>query len=219
MIWPEGSLRAPLRDTALEPFLLGPMMDLLPDTGGLLLGTTEPVPRSEAIDLDLDQAPDPHRHYNAALLYNGHGDLIGRSGKRWIFPLFESRRHRPYGSTYRPILSPEFGSLGVMICLESVLPGPSRQLVQAGAESLIVLADDSSFGRSNWVALHGALSVFRAVENRRSLVFVNNTGQSLIVDPTGRIQSQGPLFEPAALGGQVVRLDHSSEHRALASGL
>ncbi len=209
VIWPEGSLRARLRHTPLESFLIDPMVSLLPADGGLLLGTTEP-------DLTpLQRGTDRRRYHNAALLYDSDGDLIGQAGKRWIFPLFESQRHVPYGEEYAPIWTSEFGPIGVLICLESVLPEPSQHLVRAGAESLIVLADDSSFGRSNWVTLHGALSVFRAIETRRSLVFVNNTGFNLIVDPMGRIQQQGPVFEPAAIQGQVVRQDRASPFTVL----
>ena len=211
VIWPEGALRARLRDTPLEPFVIEPMASQLPAGGALLLGTTEPDPTT------LHQAAGQWHHHNVALLYNAAGDLIGQTGKRWIFPLFESQRYVPYGTEYAPILTSEFGPIGVLICLESVLPDPSQALVRAGAESLIVLADDSSFGQSNWVALHGALSVFRAIETRRSLVFVNNTGSNLIVDPLGRIQHQGPLFEPAAIQGQVVRQERVSPFASLSS--
>jgi len=85
------------------------------------------------------------------------------------------------------------------------LPAPSRTLTRRGAESLIVISDDSWFGNSHWPMLHGQLSVFRAVENRRGVVFVNNTGGNLVVDPSGRLQQVGPIFQRGVITGEVKR--------------
>jgi apolipoprotein N-acyltransferase len=112
----------------------------------------------------------------------------------------------PSPDGYRPLNGGTvLGSLGVMICLESVLPHPSRELVRRGAQSLLVISDDSWFGNSNWPMLHGNLSIFRAIENRRSFLFVNNTGGNLIVDPSGRVQQAGQIFETDVVVGTMKR--------------
>ncbi len=198
ILWPEGVLRAQFANTSLEPYILNPMRQILPRQGGLLLGTTEPDPRTAAAP------PDQQQFINSALLYDAQGSLIDRFGKQWIFPYFESQRYTPSPDGYRPLYLPQFGHLGVNICLESVLPGPSRQLVRAGATSLLTISDDSWFGNSNWPMLHGQLSVFRAVENRRSTVFVNNTGGNLIINPNGRIQQRGEIFERSVVVGTML---------------
>ncbi|NJK64685.1 MAG: hypothetical protein HC921_20085, partial [Synechococcaceae cyanobacterium SM2_3_1] len=120
---------------------------------------------------------------------------------------------------YQPLQSSSLGRLGVLICLESVLPHPSRALVQRGAEVLVVIADDSSFGNSYWPRLHAALAVFRAVENRRSLVFVNNTGSNLIVEPTGKIQQLAPVFQPQVLVGDLGRWQEMTPFTVAGEGL
>ena len=57
------------------------------------------------------------------------------------------------------------------------------------------IASDAWFGDSAAPRQHLALSVFRAIETRRDLVRVTNTGVSTLIDATGRIQWQGPLHE------------------------
>ncbi|GAB4213713.1 MAG: apolipoprotein N-acyltransferase [Synechococcales cyanobacterium] len=195
VVWPEGALRSRVVNTWLETELIQPLLGQLPQGGGLLMGASEPTDATATTFI------------NAALLYGSEGSLRDRGGKQWLFPYFESGRFIPDPSGARPLQGgSRLGRLGVLVCLESVLPSPSRQLVQGGAESLLVISDDSWFGNSRWPLLHGVLSVFRAVENRRSVVFVNNTGSNLIVDPTGRIQAQGQLFVRDPVQGTVYRL-------------
>jgi apolipoprotein N-acyltransferase len=192
LVWPEGSLRLKqLQDSPLSLQLLDPILQALPQEGVLLLGSTERHPTQL------------QSFMNAALLYNSSGQLLDQTGKRWIFPWFETKRHQAIRDPYRPLQNNPIGNLGVMICLESVLPDPSRYLVTAGAEVLIAIADDSGFGHSIWPRLHSHFAVLRAIENRRSFLFVNNTGASLIVDPMGRIQASGEVFQPQALVGSV----------------
>ncbi|MDX2272964.1 MAG: apolipoprotein N-acyltransferase [Cyanobacteriota bacterium] len=198
VVWPEGALRARFLNTTLQPYILDPLFEVLPPEGGLILGATEPDPKTQ--DLPDEQV----KFINAALLFRQQGNFLDQYGKQWIFPYFETARYVPSAEGYRPLNGGStLGQLGVMICLESVLPSPSRRLVQRGAESLIVISDDSWFGNSNWPKLHGNLSIFRAIENRRSITFVNNTGGNLIVDPSGEIQAAGTIFEQDVVVGQV----------------
>ncbi|MDX2271067.1 MAG: apolipoprotein N-acyltransferase [Cyanobacteriota bacterium] len=199
IIWPEGALRAKLVNTPLEPYLLNQLKPILSPSGSWITGAAEPDPR-------YSQLSEPEQKLNnAALLYDATGQLQDRFGKQWLFPFFETQRYIPSVAGYQPMRGS--AAWGVMICLESVLPSPSRQLVKNGAQVLIAISDDSWFGNSHWPKLHGILSVFRAIENRRSFIFVNNTGGNLIVDPSGRIQQQGEIFQRDVVVGQVVARD------------
>jgi len=198
MIWSEGAMRAEFAGTSLENYIMKPMSQMLPEGGGLLLGATQPDEQT------LDQTPDQQQYLNAALLYDGEGILLDSFGKQWIFPYFESSRYVPSEGGYQPLQGGEsLGQIGAMVCLESVLPEPSRRLVNAGAELLVAISDDSWFGNSHWPMLHGNLSIFRAVENRRDFVFVNNTGGNLIVDASGQVGQRGRIFEQDVIVGDV----------------
>ncbi len=93
--------------------------------------------------------------------------------------------------------------IGVQICFEIIFPGLSRSLAKNGAGVLVNLTNDAWFGKSAAAYQHFSMTVFRAVENRRSLVRCANTGISGFVDPTGRIAAQTALFEDAVVSERV----------------
>ena len=200
VVWPEGAMRAQVAGSALEELYVQPMSSLLPEGGGLLVGSSELAePNADGV------AWDAQKFINTALLYNSEGRIRDRYGKQWLFRYFETSRFIPSREGYRPIDGGDrLGALGTQICLESVMPKASRELVRGGAESLIAISDDSWFGRSNWPILHGILSVFRAIENRRSFAFVNNTGGNLIVMPSGAIAAWGELWEKGQISGPTI---------------
>ncbi|MEO1133347.1 MAG: nitrilase-related carbon-nitrogen hydrolase [Cyanobacteria bacterium J06639_1] len=197
VVWPEGALRAQVADTELERFVFDPLLPF-PRGAMLITGSSEPDPRTQ--DLPWEQ----QQFINTALLYDDSGEIRDRYGKQWLFQYFETKRFVPSPDGYRPLEGGrDLGQLGVMVCLESVMPEPSRELVRAGAQSLMAISDDSWFGKSNWPILHASLSVFRAVELRRSFAFVNNTGGNLIVDPSGIVQQRGAFWKPGVVVGHM----------------
>ena len=89
--------------------------------------------------------------------------------------------------------------IGVQICFEIIFPGLSRSLVKNGAGLLVNLTNDAWFGKSSAAYQHFSMAVFRAVENRRSLVRCANTGISGFIDPVGRVVARTDLFEDAVV--------------------
>ena len=87
----------------------------------------------------------------------------------------------------------------MQICFEIIFPGLSRSLVKHGAGLLVNLTNDAWFGRSSAAFQHFTMTVFRAVENRRTLVRCANTGISGFIDPVGRIVERSELFEDAVI--------------------
>jgi apolipoprotein N-acyltransferase len=97
--------------------------------------------------------------------------------------------------------------LGPLICYEIIFPRLARAMASGGANLLVSQTNDAWFGRTSAAYQHFSMGVFRAVENRRSLVRAANTGISGYIDPTGKIQRQTALFEDATLARPVVLLD------------
>jgi len=92
---------------------------------------------------------------------------------------------------------------GSPICFEIIFPDLVRRFVRQGANFLVNITNDGWYGRSWGPRQHFAMSVFRAVENRRFLLRSATTGISAIVDPYGRIVSRTELLTRAFLTGTV----------------
>jgi apolipoprotein N-acyltransferase len=90
-------------------------------------------------------------------------------------------------------------ALGVQICYEIIFPGLSRAMVKNDATLLINITNDAWFGTTSGPYQHFSMTIFRAVENRRTLARAANTGISGFIDPVGRILSSTPLLEEAAV--------------------
>ncbi|MBW2583878.1 MAG: apolipoprotein N-acyltransferase, partial [Deltaproteobacteria bacterium] len=67
------------------------------------------------------------------------------------------------------------------------------------ASLLINITNDAWFGKTSGPYQHFSMTVFRAVENRRSLVRAANTGISGFIDPAGRVLASTALLKEAAV--------------------
>ena len=97
------------------------------------------------------------------------------------------------------ILQSAHARLGVLICIEAIYPELARKQVTQGAEILANITNDAWFGRSSAPTQHLAMTIFRAIENRRALARSANTGISALVSPTGEILASTSLFTEATL--------------------
>ncbi len=73
------------------------------------------------------------------------------------------------------------------ICFEDTFGYISRRFVNEGAEVLVNMTNDTW---SNSIAAemqHMTISLFRAVENKRTLLRATNGGITCVIDPNGRI--------------------------------
>jgi len=89
--------------------------------------------------------------------------------------------------------------IGILICYELIFPELARCQVQHGASFLVNLTNDAWYGRTSAPYQHFSMAIFRAIENRRALVRVANTGISGFIDPIGRISQPTKLFEATAI--------------------
>jgi len=102
-----------------------------------------------------------------------------------------------------PLFSVSGAQFGVLICYEIIFPELSRRYCESGGNFLVTITNDAWFGFSSAPYQHFSMAVFRAVENRTGVVRVANSGISGIIEPTGYVQAQTPLFVQTFLRGKV----------------
>src|SRR5262249_20911852 len=83
-------------------------------------------------------------------------------------------------------------SYGTFICYEAIYAGEIRRFAANGAQLLINISNDGWFGKSAAAEQHLRMARVRAVENRRWILRVTNSGITAAVDPYGRIFSSIP---------------------------
>lgn len=165
------------------------------------------------------------RYFNSALLINPEGQVTGRYSKQHLVPFGEYvplSRFLPFlepivvhvgnftpGNSNVPLRLGEVKA-GILICFESIFADLARKQVQAGANVLVNLTNDAWYGRSSAPHQSFAMSIFRSVETRRSLIRAANTGISGFVDPLGRVMGKSALFEPLVLTAAVPLVEKQS---------
>ncbi|OGI51149.1 MAG: apolipoprotein N-acyltransferase [Candidatus Muproteobacteria bacterium RIFCSPLOWO2_01_FULL_60_18] len=144
------------------------------------------------------------RMLNSAFLVNGEGRVLSSYDKirllpfaeylplpqipwpRWLVP----RAGRFAPGMKRVIFELPRGRFGVVICWEVFFPDLFRRFVGDGAQFMINLTNEAWFSGSAASEQLLAMSIFRAVENRVSLLRVANTGITGIIDPAGRVRAR-----------------------------
>ena len=96
---------------------------------------------------------------------------------------------------------------GTPICYEIIFPALVREFVKKGANFLVTITNDGWYGTSSAPFQHFAISVVRAVENRRYLLRSATTGVSGIIDPYGRILSRTELMTQTYITERIAPMD------------
>ncbi len=156
--------------------------------------------------------PEAGVYYNSAFLLDEAGEFVYRYDKRRLVPFGE---YLPRGSTVlglsqalvrevsqftpgQPMQEPAqtgHERFGFLICYESIFPELSRQAVQAGARFLVNITNDLWFGDTPAPRQHLQMAAVRAVELRKPLLRVANSGISARIDSYGRVRERLELFE------------------------
>lgn len=140
--------------------------------------------------------------YNSIFLVNRQGDIINTYKKNHLvifgeyipfkgllnnlfskFDLFDDFTR----GTELQVFKFDNYILGINICSENFYPYLSRQLVLKGAQILTTHSNDSWCDGLFYPNQHFIMNVFRAVENRKSLIVAANTGISGVIDSRGKI--------------------------------
>ncbi len=157
--------------------------------------------------------------YNAAVLYLGN-QWKGLYRKRQLVPFTE---YFPYteqfpriyqwlldadthfwkkGEAFNLIDTGKF-RIGTPICFEDTFGFISREFVRSGADLIVNLSNDAWSGSVVAERQHFMLSVFRAGENRRTMVRSTNSGITGWVDPNGVIREELAPFTEDVLIADV----------------
>jgi apolipoprotein N-acyltransferase len=185
VVWPETAI--PVR-LPREPLFRG-MVESLVDSVGVPLLAGFP---------DGERLPDGSLRWtnSAALILPGRG-IVAQYDKRHLVP-FSEYFPLPFLNRYdfgqsnfsagtRPGVFDQAGvPFGVLICFESIFPGPARDLSRGALP--VNITNDQWFGDSAAPIQHFEMNILRAIENRMGNGPAANTGISAVITPFGAVE-------------------------------
>lgn len=93
------------------------------------------------------------------------------------------------------------------ICFEDSFGYLNRDFINAGAQVIVNMTNDGWSKSVPAQMQHMAMAVFRATENRRSVVRAANSGMTVIIEPSGRVTEMLEPFVEGRLIGDVPVFD------------
>ncbi len=205
VVWPETVFPSPLNHSTSTQLFLSELARECNVT--LMVGSTYYV--------------EGESNYNALYLVTPDGtvDLDSFYAKRHLVPFGEYVPMRDVIMTLVPPLAnlsalgedltpgktpanfeTEWGSIGALICFDSIYETLALDSVRDGAELLVLSSNDSWFYDSAGIYQHQAQAQLRAIETGRDLVRAGNTGISSVVTAKGKcIAWIDPLIEGYAV--------------------
>lgn len=156
--------------------------------------------------------------YNGVVLFLPDSDLIQEYGKMNLVPFAERAPYLGYLPFLGDLIKWSVGisnwsvwdsqtvfkykirdgdtaKFSAVVCYESIFPSFNSEFVKLGAQFLVVVTNDSWYGKLAGPYQHKQYAVFRAIENRRWIVRAANGGISCIIDPYGKTVYETDLFE------------------------
>jgi apolipoprotein N-acyltransferase len=85
------------------------------------------------------------------------------------------------------------------ICFEDTFGDIARDFVRNGAQAIVNMSNDAWARTASCQYQHLAMGVFRTVENRIPAVRATSSGQTVLIDPNGKILKMAEPFEPTYL--------------------
>jgi len=107
-----------------------------------------------------------------------------------------------------PVFDTPFGKVGIGVCWDRHRLWITRELARAGAQIVLMPADDDFNHNRRFPAFHTSDAVFRAVENRVAFGLGTTNGISAVIDPYGRITAESGINERTAISGNVFTTPH-----------
>ncbi|MCC6848672.1 MAG: apolipoprotein N-acyltransferase [Deltaproteobacteria bacterium] len=145
------------------------------------------------------------------------GALGARYDKQWLLPFMEyfplpfDTARRRFGRVREftpgaptPPLPTRAGAAGLLVCNEAFLPHVAAARAAAGAAYLLNPSNDSWVPDAGFAWQQFDIAAMRAVEQRRFLVRVSDSGPSGVVDPWGRVVAHTDALARATLRTTIV---------------
>ncbi len=211
IVWPETAIPAfyhQVKDTWLDNL----RAEAAPHKTDLIIG----IPWAD---------PSTQRNYNAIVSV---AEKPGKYLKRHLVPFGEYVPLRPAFGWVMEILQMPMADfadgkdgqelmhaagypLAASICYEDVFGHESRDGLPQAAY-LVNVTNDAWFGDSMAPHQHVQMARMRALESGRWLLRATNTGVTAAISPSGRIVSQAPLFQQAAITAEITPMSGATPY-------
>jgi apolipoprotein N-acyltransferase len=123
------------------------------------------------------------------------------------FAWFYRQLHMPMssltsGKNSQPLLTYGPWKIAPYICYEIAYPEEVMQTM-GNANLLLVISDDSWFGKGLASLQHLGIAQMRALETGRYVLFSNNSGPSAVITPEGKIMAESKLHAQATVSAPI----------------
>ncbi|HJC69311.1 MAG TPA: apolipoprotein N-acyltransferase [Candidatus Brachybacterium intestinipullorum] len=191
VIWPEDSTGI---DPRTDPFLTSRLSSLAQEADApVLVGTQTPVGESERLNQSLlvtDEGETPYayskRHPVPFGEYIPMRGLFSRLTDKVDLVTRDMLPGQEIGTMDLSALGQGEGTAGLLICFEIAYEGLVQDVVDDGAEMIVVQSNNALFGDSHEAIQQLAQARVMAVLSGRSVVHVSTVGHSAIYSPEGR---------------------------------
>ena len=205
VVWPESAVENWVSESIVQ---LPPtvMPALPPDTKYLIFGArsfrgdpARPDVKAFNSAFLVDSTGRVLDHYHKQVLL-AFGEYIPFSDLLAILPGVPALQGFTAGAEPRTLDLPEGVRIGTLICYEDLMPFLARAFVaEKKANLLLNLTNDAWFGDTVAPWQHARLAQWRAIETRRTLVRVTNTGLTTAINAQGEMLETLPLFSMGVL--------------------
>lgn len=148
--------------------------------------------------------------YNSAFILDGDGNVVFKYFKRRLVafgeyvPFTESlpfmkwlrsvtRDQYLRGEEASPVYSIGPYRIATNICVEDIHPDLALEAANSGANLIVNVTNDGWFYKNFGPRAHLQAAAMRAIEVRRPMLRVTNTGYTVMIDPLGRMETLVPL--------------------------
>jgi apolipoprotein N-acyltransferase len=196
-VWPENALPCWINDSACRGWLRKAASSS--GVEGSFVGSVSRGEGKHVSAFLLDSSGTITASYDKRQLvpFGEYVPLRGLLG-RYIKPVGELGEFEP-GASDQPLMVFRGYKIGATLCYESIFPYLFSGDTLAGADLFVNITNDGWYLDTAAPYQHFIASVFRAVENRRSVARAANNGISGVIDPWGRVTAVTALDERTVL--------------------